>query len=220
MSTLFVVATPIGNLKDITLRALETLKTVDAIFCEDTRVTSKLLTHYEISKPLFRADEAKANEAAEKIIALLEAGQSVALVTDAGTPCVSDPGFRIVARARASGARIEVIPGASSLTAALSIAGIDVTEFVFLGFLPHKKGRQTALKEIAAGERPVVLFESPHRILKLLAELEQYAGEKKVIVTKELTKIHEAVYEGAPKEVAERLTKDGADRGEFVVIIR
>ena len=219
MGTLFVVGTPIGNLKDITLRALEIFRTVDAIFCEDTRVTSKLLTHYEISKPLFRADEVQERDAAEKIVALLEAGQSVALATDAGTPCISDPGWRIVKRAREVGAKIEVIPGVSSVTAALSIAGTDVSEFIFLGFLPHKKGRQTALKKIAITESAIVLFESPHRIEKLLNELAIYIPEREVVLTKELTKIFEAVYTGTAAEVVTKLKADKADRGEFVMII-
>ena len=172
MGILSIVSTPIGNLGDITLRAIETLKNADAIFCEDTRVTAKLLQRYEISKPLVRCDEKMEEVAAKKAIELLEEGKRVALVSDAGTPGISDPGGRLVARVRrfAPETTIEAIPGPSALVAALSIAGLNSPEFTFLGFLPHKKGRQTALKEIAASERTVVLYESPHRILKLLKE--------------------------------------------------
>lgn len=215
MGTLFVVATPIGNLEDITLRALRILKEVDAILCEDTRVTAKLLAKYEISKPLIRCDEKMEEMAAKRAIAMLEEGKKIALVSDAGTPGISDPGSRLVARVREAGAQIEAIPGASSLTAALSIAGLESGEFTFIGFLPHKKGRQTALKEIAASSRPVVLFESPHRIVKLLKEL----GDKEVTLARELTKVHEEVLSGAAAEMATQLETEGKDRGEFVVIV-
>ncbi|MBI5470578.1 16S rRNA (cytidine(1402)-2'-O)-methyltransferase [Candidatus Kaiserbacteria bacterium] len=218
---LSIVATPIGNLGDITLRAIETLKNADAIFCEDTRVTAKLLARYEISKPLVRCDEKMEATAAKKAIEMLQEGKRIALVTDAGTPGISDPGGRLVARVRefAQDVKIEAIPGPSALTAALSIAGLDSPEFTFLGFLPHKKGRQTALKEIAASKYTVVLYESPHRILKLLKELETFAPAKKVTVAKELTKVHEEVLVGAPHEIAARLESEGKDRGEFIVIV-
>jgi 16S rRNA (cytidine1402-2'-O)-methyltransferase len=220
--TLSIVATPIGNLGDITLRALETLKNADVIFCEDTRVTGGLLHKYDISKPLVRCDEKMEADAAQKAIALLGEGKRVVVVTDAGTPGVSDPGGRLVAKVRAEmpDVKIEAIPGASALTAALSIAGLDTPDFVFMGFLPHKKGRQTALKEIGASERTVVLYESPHRILKLLAELEKFAPGKNVVVAKELTKMHEEILEGAPQLVAARLVAEKKDRGEFVVIVK
>jgi len=222
MGTLSIVGTPIGNLEDITLRAIRILKECDAIFCEDTRVTSKLLQRYEISKPLVRCDAEMEESAAKKAIEMLDEGKKIALVSDAGTPGISDPGARLVARVRtfAPDTKIEAIPGPSAVAAAISIAGLESDEFVFMGFLPHKKGRQTALKEIAASERPVILYESPHRILKLLSELETFALEKKVIVVKEITKMHEALYSGSAKEVSEKLTSDGADRGEFVVIVR
>jgi len=219
---LSVVATPIGNLEDITLRAIRVLKEADAIFCEDTRVTAKLLQRYEISKPLVRCDAEMEETAAKAAIEMLQEGKKIALVSDAGTPGISDPGARLVARVRkfALEVKIEAIPGPSAITAALSIAGLESDEFIFLGFLPHKKGRQTALKEIAATERAVVLYESPHRILKLLKELETFAPAKSAIVAKELTKMHEELLEGKPAEVATRLESEGKDRGEFVVIIR
>src|SRR3990167_6632106 len=200
MGTLSIVATPIGNLEDITLRALRTLKECDVIYAEDTRVISKLLARYEIKKPLQRLDAATELKKADEILARLEAGEHVAFVSDAGTPGISDPGARLVSFIRANSgiAKIEAIPGPSALTAALSVAGVDITEFTFLGFLPHKKGRQTVLKKIAASDFPVVLYESPHRILKLLKELE---GVSRVTIARELTKIHEEVVAGTPDEV-------------------
>lgn len=223
MSILNVVATPIGNLEDITLRAIRTLKEVDVIFCEDTRVTSKLLSKYEIvRKPLVRCDERMELKVVEKAIALLEEGKNIALVSDAGTPGISDPGARFVSEIRhrmSNLVRIEAIPGPSALTAALSIAGLQSGEFTFLGFLPHKKGRQTALKDIAASERSVVLYESPHRIEKLLSELQTVVPERMVTIARELTKIYEQVLTGTPGELWARLETDGSARGEFVVIV-
>lgn len=221
MGTLSIVATPIGNLEDITLRALRTLKECDVIYAEDTRVISKLLARYEIKKPLQRLDAATEVKKADEILARLEAGEHVAFVSDAGTPSVSDPGARLVAAVREQlpTTVIEAIPGASALTAALSIAGLDATGFTFLGFLPHKKGRQTALKKITESELPVVLYESPHRILKLLKELEAL-GASKITIARELTKIHEEVVSGTIAEIQEHfVAHPDAVRGEFVVII-
>lgn len=223
MGTLSIVATPIGNLEDITLRALRTLKECNVIYAEDTRVISKLLARYEIKKPLQRLDASTESKKAGEIIARLEAGEKVVFVTDAGTPGISDPGARLVSLIRANGstgkiAKIEAIPGPSALTAALSIAGIDATEFTFLGFLPHKKGRQTALKKIVASEIPVVLYESPHRILKLLKELATFQVSR-VIIARELTKIHEEILDGEPTDLARKLEEKASVRGEFVVII-
>src|SRR3990167_6580479 len=199
--TLSIVATPIGNLEDITLRALRTLKECDVIYAEDTRIISKLLARYQIKKPLQRLDAATEMQKADEIIARLEAWEHVAYVSDAGTPGISDPGARMVRAVREHshilknvGITIEAIPGASALTAALSIAGLDTTGFTFLGFLPHKKGRQTALKKITAmvrkdspqGGMPVVLYESPHRILKLLKELSLH-DRARVTFARELT---------------------------------
>ena len=208
MGKLSIVATPIGNLEDITLRALRTLKECDVIYSEDTRVTAKLLARYEIKK-------------ADEIIARLEEDENIALVTDAGTPCISDPGARLVAHVREQlpEIKIEAIPGPSAITAALSIAGIDSCGFIFIGFLPHKKGRQTALKKIAENEMPTVLYESPHRILKLLKELENIHSSR-VIIAREITKIHEEIISGTPDELI-RHFNDCPDtiRGEFVVIV-
>lgn len=216
MGTLSIVATPIGNLGDITLRALETLKNADAIFAEDTRVIAKLLARYEIQKPVHRLDSTKELKRVEEIVERLQAGEKLVFVSDAGTPGISDPGGRLVrgVREKMPEARIEAIPGASSLTAALSIAGLDSGEFTFIGFLPHKKGRHTAIKRILASETPTVLFESPHRILKLLEEL----GDRSVRIGRELTKIHEEMLVGTAREIAQSLKDRDAVRGEFVVI--
>jgi len=221
MGTLSIVATPIGNLEDITLRALRTLKECDVIYAEDTRVISKLLARYELKKPLQRLDAAMEMKRADQIIERLEAGEKIVFVSDAGTPGISDPGARLVAHVRrvAPDAKIEAIPGASALTTALSIAGLDTTGFTFLGFLPHKKGRQTALGKVAESEIPVVLYESPHRILKLLEELGALEVSS-VIIARELTKMHEEIVSGTVAEVQAHFTAHpDAVRGEFVVIV-
>lgn len=219
--TLSIVATPIGNLEDITLRALRTLKECDVIYAEDTRVISKLLARYEIKKPLQRLDAAKEVKRAGEIIERLEAGEHIVFVSDAGTPGISDPGTRLVAEvcAKLPGATIEAIPGASALTAALSISGVDTTAFTFVGFLPHKKGRQTALRKLMTSDIPVVLYESPHRILKLLEELKE-GGASKIVLGRELTKIHEEMVRGTADELlAHFIAHPDRVRGEFVVIV-
>ncbi|MDD3531266.1 MAG: 16S rRNA (cytidine(1402)-2'-O)-methyltransferase [Candidatus Pacebacteria bacterium] len=221
MGTLSIVATPIGNLEDITLRALRTLKECDVVYAEDTRVIAKLLARYEIKKPLRRLDAATETEKAEEVVARLEAGEHVAYASDAGTPGISDPGQRLVARVREAvpEAKVEAIPGASALTAALSIAGLATGEFAFLGFLPHKKGRQTALRNIKESGIPIVLYESPHRILKLLEEVGAL-GIARVTIARELTKVHEEVLSGPPGELLEHFTANpDTVRGEFVVIV-
>lgn len=215
---LSIVATPIGNLGDLTFRALWNLKECSVVYAEDTRVTLKILTHYGLRKPIFRLDAATEGKKAEEVVERLRAGEHVVYVTDAGTPGVSDPGARLVRHIRTNlpEAKIEAVPGPSALTTALSIAGISADQFLFLGFLPHKKGRQTGLKKIMASDIPVVLYESPHRILKLLDEL----GDTHVIVARELTKIHEEVLSGTPAELRANLESRDAARGEFVVIVR
>lgn len=221
MGKLSIVATPIGNLGDLTFRALWNLKECDAVYAEDTRVTLKLLNHYGLTKSVFRLDAATEKKKAEEIVKRLEAGEHVVYVTDAGTPGISDPGSRLVASVREnlSEATIDAVPGASALTAALSIAGISTDRFLFLGFLPHKKGRQTAIKEIAKCDIPVVLYESPHRIVKFLTELEKSAPECRVTIAREITKMHEEILAGSPAELAEKLKKGRKERGEFVVIV-
>ena len=218
---LSVVATPIGNMGDITFRALWNLKEANVIYAEDTRVISKLMAHYGLRTSLQRLDAATEGKKGAEIAERLEAGEHVALVTDAGTPGISDPGSRLVAyiREHAPLAIIDAIPGPSALTAALSIAGIDATEFTFLGFLPHKKGRQTAVAGIAKSKIPVVLYESPHRIIKLLGEIAKAAPKFRVTIAREITKMHEEVLAGSAKDLATTLEKKKGVRGEFVVIL-
>lgn len=224
MSTLFIVGTPIGNLEDITLRALRVLKESDVILCEDTRVTKRLLERYEITgKQLLAYNEQKSGVTAEKVIGLLEEEKNIALVSDAGTPGISDPGSFLVQKVREAlpEVKIESVPGPSALTAALSIAGVHVHDFIFLGFLPHKKGRETLFKEIATSERAIVFYESPHRILKTLASLQEHTPGKHLTICRELTKIHEEVKSGSAQELLDYFTKNLEKvRGEFVVIIQ
>lgn len=222
--TLSVVATPIGNLGDITLRALDTLKQADAIACEDTRVSAKLLARYDIQKPLLVYHAQSGRLAATRILSMLGEGKHIALVTDAGTPGISDPGTALVAEVRArlgDEVRIETIPGPSALVAALSIAGVPTDRFTFLGFLPHKKGRQTLMKEIADGEQTFVFYESTHRIEKALAELAAVLHEdRRVVVLRELTKMFESTIAGSAAEVQEYFAMHPKEvRGEFVVVI-
>lgn len=220
MATLYIVATPIGNLEDMTLRAIRILKEVSVVFCEDTRTSSKLFSHYGITTPRESFHAQSPLSKINRIIELLENGKDVALVSDAGTPGVSDPGSLLVSEVRnRCDAQISPIPGASALTAAISIAGVGLSDFVFLGFLPHKKGRQTLFKEMAESERAYVFYESPHRILKTLESLKDIKN-KKVTVFRELTKIFEERVSGTPDEVLSYFT-DFPDkvRGEFVVIV-
>jgi 16S rRNA (cytidine1402-2'-O)-methyltransferase len=224
MGTLSIVATPIGNLGDITLRAVETLKNADIIVCEDTRVTAKLLQRFGIEKPLaiYHARSGRLNTT--RILSLLGEGKRVALVTDAGTPAISDPGAELVNEVRTrlgNDVFIEAIAGPAALTAALSIAGIPCNDFVFLGFLPHKKGRETLFKEMTTAKRTTVFYESPHRILKALESLAKVLPEKRMVATcRELTKIHESVVRGSAEEVlAHFKTHPSEVRGEFVVVV-
>lgn len=220
---LSIVATPIGNLEDITLRALRVLKEVDYVLCEDTRVTGKLLSHYEIKAKLKRYDAHASEKVHADIIRDLEAGKHIALVSDAGTPGVSDPGVFLVHRVRETlpEVRIDAIPGASAITASFSIAGITGNSFVFLGFVPHKKGRETFFKSLSAYEMPVIFYESTHRIMKTLESLvEHLSATTKVTIARELTKMHEEVVQGSPEEALTYFT-DHPDhvRGEFVVLV-
>lgn len=217
---LSIIATPIGNLGDLSFRALWNLKECTVVYAEDTRVISKLLAHYGLRKSLQRLDAATEDRKTKEVVERLERGEHVVYVSDAGTPGISDPGARLVRGVRESApdAVIEAIPGPSAITAALSIAGIDTAQFTFLGFPPHKKGRQTFIKRLAKSEIPVVLYESPHRVQKLLEELAS-EGIKRVSIGRELTKLHEEMISGTPKELSESLKKRKAERGEFVVII-
>lgn len=219
---LFVIATPIGNLQDITLRALTTLKSVTRIVAEDTRVTKKLLDRHDIHVPLFSLHARSTRSQFEKVVDMVEKGETIGLVTDAGTPGISDPGFLIVrmVRERCGEKAVVCIPGASAVTAALSVAGVPADQFIFLGFLPHKKGRQTALNELAELSRTVVLYESPHRMEKLLEELMARMPDRKIVVAKEISKMFEHIAEGTVSEIQTRLKAgDISGKGEFVVII-
>ncbi len=217
---LFIVATPIGNLGDITLRALETLKSVDVVLSEDTRVTGNLLRHFEIHKPLISFHEHTEGEKALKLVERMLAGESMALVTDAGTPGISDPGNVLVARAIEAGIRVVPIPGASALGAIISVAGIDMREFMFLGFPPHKKGRETFFRGVAESTLPVIYYESPHRVLKNLELLMELAPNKKLVLGRELTKVFEEVVRGSVDEVKTYLEgKTGKMKGEFTIIV-
>ena len=228
MSIFSVIATPIGNLEDITLRALKVLSSCDLILCEDTRMTKRLLDRHSISKPTKSYHMHSKISRVDEIIALLRDGKNLALVSDAGTPGISDPGAELVTRIRKECAneiahgeiKIEAIPGPAAVTAALSIAGVPCADFTFLGFLPHKKGRETLFKEIAVSERTMVFYESPHRIMKALDSLVEHLSMQKVTVCRELTKIFEETVSGSPKEVKNYFeTHPDKVRGEFVVIV-
>jgi len=218
MSTLYVVATPIGNLEDITLRALRILKEVDLIACEDTRLTKRLLDHYQIITPTISYHQHSQVGKIDFLISKLKAGKSIALVSDAGTPGISDPGGLLVNAATTEGVKVETIPGPSAVVAALSVSGLPTDRFLFLGFLPHKKGRETLVKEIIDSKYSVVFYESVHRILKALQQLRDQGLEREVVVCRELTKKFETVYRGKASEVLEKLQADEV-KGEFVVII-
>lgn len=217
--TLYLVATPIGNLEDITLRALRTLKECDVVAAEDTRRTGQLLKHFGIARPLlsyFQFNEAKRSE---EIIERLQRGEKVALVTDAGSPGISDPGERVVRAARAVGLRVESVPGPCALVAALTASGLPTDEFHFIGFLPHKSGqRRKQLEALRTFAGTLVLYESPYRIEKLLAELIEVFPERETVLARELTKKFEEFLRGKPGELAE-ITKKRALKGEFVVMV-
>ncbi len=223
MSKFYVVATPIGNLGDITLRAIETLKNVDMILCEDTRVTKNLLNKYEIKKPTMSYHAQSKLSKTDKIFELLKEGKDLALVSDAGTPGISDPGAMLVSKIKEElGDIVQVIPipGASAVITALSASGLPTHEFTFLGFLPHKKGRETLFKEIAEAKRTMAFYESPHRILKTLESLNKFAPTKKVCIARELTKIYEEIKTGTAKEILEYLEKNPVkQKGEFTVLV-
>lgn len=208
---LSVVATPIGNLEDITLRALRVLKEADFVACEDTRNTRKLLSHFDIHTPAVSDS---------KVLGLLAQNKHVALVSDAGTPGVSDPGLELVSRAREAGATIETIPGPSALAAALAVAGLRVPSFTFYAFLPQKKGREKLFKEMADNERSSIFYESPHRIIKALKSLQKVAPERRVGLYRELTKVYEEAIIGTPQELLSLLEAEPVkQKGEFVVIL-
>jgi 16S rRNA (cytidine1402-2'-O)-methyltransferase len=222
---LYLVATPIGNLGDITLRALDVLRQVDRIACEDTRQTQKLLNHFQISRPTVSCHEHNERARAAELVQDLIAGGRIALVSDAGTPSVSDPGAWLAREAIAAGVAVFPIPGANAAISALVASGLPAAEFQFLGFLPEKAGaRRTALEKIAAvskeAPRTLIFYEAPHRILETLADLESIFGpELRVVVARELTKIHEEFVRGSVAEVREQLAGRDRIRGEITLLI-
>jgi 16S rRNA (cytidine1402-2'-O)-methyltransferase len=215
---LFIVSTPIGNLKDISLRALETLKDVDFIICEDTRVTGNLLRHYEISKELISLNAFNESQKLHSVIQKILEGRNAALVTDSGTPTISDPGNRLISEAIKSNIELIAVPGASAVIAALSISGLPTDSFVFEGFIPQKKGRQKKLQQLANEERTIVIYESVYRIEKLINELIEFIPERFIVVCRELTKKFEECWRGYPKELKDQLPKK-VIKGEFVIVI-
>jgi len=226
MGILYIVATPIGNLKDITLRALETLKEANFILCEDSRQTIKLLQKYEISKPLISYFQHSKVAKTDYILKQLESGKKMALVTDAGTPGISDPGNQLIELvvSRLPDIQIIPLPGPSALLAALSVSGFPTDKFIFMGFPPAKKGREKFFKKIAEAEYTVAFYESTHRILRTLEQLKnalQVSGSKfQVVVCRELTKKFETIYRGSVDEIIEQLNKDkNALKGEFVIVL-
>lgn len=225
MPRIYIIGTPIGNLEDITLRALRVLKEADIILCEDTRVTARLLLrHGIIGKKLLTYNEKRSGAQEEKVSELLQEGKTIALVTDSGTPGISDPGTRLVSFARKNfkdTVAIVPIPGPAGVTAALSASGISAQQFLFLGFLPHKKGKETIARQISEEKRTVVFYESPYRIVKTLALLSaRLTTERTIVVAKELTKIHEEIFSGTPEEAYVYFQKNPDKvRGEFIVVV-
>lgn len=224
MPNFFIVATPIGNLKDINFRAIEILKEVDFILAEDTRETLKLLNHYDIKKPVISYFQHSKLSKVEYILNLLAQGKNLALVSDAGTPGINDPGGKLIEEVvREFGDKVKIIPipGPNAAVTALSISGFSADRFLFLGYPPHKKGRQKFFKEVAESKYPTVFYESVHRILKTLNELSQFENlkDRQIVVCRELTKKFETIYRGKIADVLFEIQKNQQDRGEFVIVI-
>ncbi len=220
MPTLYLVATPIGNLEDLSFRALRILQEADLILAEDTRVIRKLLDHYKVKADLVSWHQHSRDKDWDKIAKFFTQDKQIAFVSDAGTPGISDPGGKLIELALKNfpDTKIVPIPGASALSAIISVAGIPTDDFLFLGFLPHKKGRQTQINEIKAAKRPIVFFESVHRIIKLLEQLSDCP--KQLVVGRELTKQFETIYRGTAKDILDILNKNKSQiKGEFVVIV-
>ena len=217
---LYIVPTPLGNLKDITLRALEVLKSVDVILAEDTRTSSKLLQHYGVSKPVSPYHQHNEHKIVQHIADQMIAGKTFALVTDAGTPAISDPGFLLVRECARLDIKVETLPGATAFVPALVNSGLPVSRFCFEGFLPLKKGRQTLLKKLAAEERTMVFYESPMRLVKTLQEFIEYFGaDRPCCVSRELTKIYEENIRGTLHEVCKHYVEKNV-KGEIVIVVQ
>ncbi|MDR1155377.1 MAG: 16S rRNA (cytidine(1402)-2'-O)-methyltransferase [Bacteroidales bacterium] len=220
MGKLYIVPTPIGNLGDMTYRAVEVLKQVDFVLAEDTRTSGNLLRHFNISKPMYAHHKFNEHKSLRSIIDKLAAGQTVALISDAGTPSISDPGFLMVRECVACDIEVECLPGATALIPALVSSGFPSDRFCFEGFLPPKKGRQARWNELVAERRTVVLYESPHKLLKTLQEIQAYFGEdRRVSVSRELSKLHEETVRGTAREQIEEWTKRPSIKGEIVIVI-
>ncbi|MEH0157875.1 16S rRNA (cytidine(1402)-2'-O)-methyltransferase [Limibacter armeniacum] len=218
-TSLYIVPTPIGNLEDITLRAIRVLQEVDTILAEDTRNTGFLLKHLDIQKPLHSHHAFNEHKTTAQIVERLKKGEKIALVSDAGTPAISDPGFYLVRACVEAGIKIETLPGASAFVLALVNSGLPVDRFVFEGFLPHKKGRQTKIQALADEERTVVFYESPHRLIKTLEQLLEFWGEdRNACVCRELTKLHEENARGTLSELAAYFKEKGV-KGEIVLVV-
>ena len=215
---LYIVSTPIGNLEDITLRALRTLKEVDYIAAEDTRHSRILLDKYEIKTQMLSYHSYSSDAKVQKLVGLLKEGKTVALISDAGTPGISDPAYTLIKSALEEKIQIVPIPGASSLLAAIVTTGLPMNQFLYLGFIPVKKGRQTLLKELAEEKRTIIIFESPHRILKTLSQLSEYLPDRKIAICREMTKLHEEIFRGTMEEAIEHFTNK-KPKGEFVLVI-
>jgi len=216
---LYLVGTPIGNLRDITLRALDALRAADVILAEDTRITMRLLARYEISKPLVSPHKFNEAKRVEDVAARIRGGQVVAMVTDSGMPGVSDPGHRLVKGIRDAGLAVIPVPGPSALATAISLCGMEADGYVFGGFLPHKSGaRRRALEKLAAAGFPVVLYESPYRLVKLLGEIQEVLGDREIFAGRELTKKFEECRTGSPGEILSAY-RDRSIKGEVVVVI-
>jgi 16S rRNA (cytidine1402-2'-O)-methyltransferase len=220
MGKLFIVPTPVGNLSDMTFRAVEVLQQADCILAEDTRTSSHLLKHFEISKPLKAYHKFNEHGALHSLTEKLMSGQTMALISDAGTPGISDPGFLIVRECIAKGISVECLPGATALIPAVVNSGFPCDRFCFEGFLPAKKGRQKRWTELAAETRTIILYESPHKLLKTLAEINAYLGEdRQVSVSRELTKLYEETIRATAAEQLAQWTARPTIKGEFVIVI-
>ncbi len=218
-TSLYLVPTPIGNLADITLRALEVLKKVDMILAEDTRTSGYLLKHYDISKPLQSFHIFNEHKTLAGLIERMQKGEVMALISDAGTPGISDPGFLLVREALKASLKIDCLPGATALIPALVKSGFPTDRFVFEGFLPHKKGRQTLLKKLAEEDRTIVLYESPHRLIKTIEQVMEFFGADRLIsVSRELSKLHEETFTGTAQEVHQHFSAKDV-KGEIVIVI-
>ncbi len=219
MGKLYLVPTPIGNLEDITLRAIRVLKEADLILAEDTRTSGKLLKHYEIGTPMHSHHMHNEHKTVENIVKRIQGGDTIALITDAGTPAISDPGFLLTRACVAAGVEVDCLPGATAFVPALVNSGLPNDKFVFEGFLPVKKGRQSRLQLLAEETRTMIFYESPHKLLKSLAQFVEFFGEDRVIsVSREITKLHEETIRGSIKEVLEYYTAK-PPKGEIVVVV-